>query len=288
MKQVLIGCGVIVLLGLLFFGYVAYRLWPNVTNMQEQWAAAGEELTALDRDYPFDAQAQVGLDAARFQRMLDVRVRLADFFTGVGERMEAMEQAQQAEDGPGWIGTLQTFIDEIAPVLAEVTARLREAQMGPEEFAFHTRLMWAVLARVDDNLASNELEELKGRYTTFEQTYEAMRRKEQDRLLPLRDLLSGLPPEALKQAEALMAADLTKVSRAIAVTDVDHLYLQPQRFKDVEPVEALPPPSGQPAAPKPAPAQPPTVPPSAQPSEPGQPAPAEPEPEPVEPAPAPR
>src|SRR5262245_50229111 len=107
MKQVLIGCGVIVLLGLLFFGYVAYRLWPNVTNMQEQWATAGEELTALDRDYPFDAQAQVALDPARFERMLDVRVKLADFFTGVGERMEAMEQAHEAEDGPGWIGTLQ-------------------------------------------------------------------------------------------------------------------------------------------------------------------------------------
>lgn len=274
MKKVLIGCGIVVLLGLLFFGYVAYRLWPNVINMQEQWAAASEELTALERDYPFDVQAQQDLDAARFGRMLDVRVELADYFTGVGERMEAMEQAHGADDGPGWIGTLQSFFDQIAPVLTEVTSRLRSAEMSPQEFAFHNRVLWAVLARVDDNLAGEELEELRGRYTRFEEVYEAMR-KEQPQLLALKDLLAGLPPAAVKSAEQLMAADIPRVSRAIAVTDVDHLYLQPQRFKEVEPVEALPPPTRASSPPDPAPE------PEAAPAEP----PAEPAPAPVEPAP---
>ena len=279
MKKVLIGCGVVVLLGLLFFGYVAYRLWPNVTNMQEQWAAAGDELTALERDYPFDVQAQQDLDPARFGRMLDVRVELADYFTGVGERMEAMEQAHGADDGPGWIGTLQGFFDQIAPVLTEVTTRLRSAEMSPQEFAFHNRVMWAVLARVDDNLAGEELEELRGRYKRFEELYETMR-KDQPQLLALKDLLAGLPPAAVKSAEQLMAADLTRVSRAIAVTDVDHLYLQPQRFKEVEPVEALPPPTRASSPPDPAAA--PAVPPAGEavPTPPVEPAPA-----PVEPAP---
>jgi len=285
MKQVLIGCGVVVLLGLLFFGYVAYRLWPNVTNMQEQWAAAGDELTALERDYPFDAQAQHELDPARFNLMLDVRVELADYFTGVGERMEAMEEAHEADDGPSWIGTLQGFFDQIAPVLTEVTTRLRSAQMSTKEFDFHNRVMWAVLARVDDNLAGEELEELRGRYKRFEELYETMR-KDQPQLLALKDLLSGLPPAAVKSAEQLMAADIPRVSRAIAVTDVDHLYLQPQRFKEVEPVEALPPPTR--ASPPHEPATGPAPEPAGQQPAADQAAPAppvEPAPVPVEPAP---
>lgn len=287
MKQVLIGCGVVVLLGLLFFGYVAYRLWPNLTNMQGQWAAAGDELTALERDYPFDAQAQQELDPARFDRMLDVRVELADFFTGVGARMEAMEQAQEADDGPGWIVTWQGILDQIAPVLTEVTTRLRSAQMSPQEFAFHNRVMWAVLARVDDNLAGEELEELRGRYTSFEELYEAMR-KDQPQLLALKDLLAGLPPAAIKSAEQLMAADIPRVSRAIAVTDVDHLYLQPQRFKEVQPVEALPPPTRPvtPYEPASRPAPDPASDPAAGPAGPAAPAaPVKPAPTPVEPAP---
>ena len=275
MKKVLIGCGVVVLLALLFFGYLAYRLWPNVMNMQEQWAAASAELTALDRDYPFDVQAQQDLDPQRFGRMLDVRVELADYFTGVGERWTAMEQAHEAEDGPGFIDELKGVIDQIAPVLTEVTTRLRAAEMSPQEFGFHNRVLWAVLARVDDNLAGEELEELRGRYTRFEEVYEAMR-KEQPQLMALKDLLAGLPPAAVKSAEQLMAADLPRVSRAIAVTDVDHLYLQPQRFKEVEPVEALPPPTRASSPPEAAPD------PAAAP--PGAPEPA-PSPAPVEPAP---
>jgi len=237
MKKVLIGCGVAVLLGLLGLGYLAYSVWPNAKHMYEEWTAAIDELNALDEQYPFDPKVQTQLDAARFELMLDTRVTLADYFATWNAQMEAMKKAQDEDGGPGWIGSIQQVFDQLAPMLTEVANRLKEARMSPQEFAFHTRVMWAVLARVDEGLAGKELESLRGRYTKFEQHYEAMRR-DQKRLAPLKDLLAGLPAEVLKSAEQIMARDLTQVSRALAVIDVDHLYLQPiERIEDVEPLQ---------------------------------------------------
>jgi hypothetical protein len=256
MKKVFIGCGIAVLLGLLGLGYVLYQLWPNVTKVHREWTAAIEQLNALDAQYPFDAKQQAQLDPARFELMLDVRIELADYFTTFAAQMDAMEKSQAERGGPGWIGSLQQFFDQLAPVLTEFASRLKAAGMSPREFAWHTRVMWAVLKRVDDNLAGPELEELRGRYEKFSERYEAMRR-EQPELVSLDEyLLANLPPAALKSAEQLMAKDLGRVNRALAVTDVDHLYMQPvQRIEDVERIEPLAPAPGatQPVPPEPAP-----------------------------------
>ncbi|HZL99639.1 MAG TPA: hypothetical protein VFD43_05230 [Planctomycetota bacterium] len=247
MKKVLIGCGVAVLIALLALGYLAYSVGPSAMKMYREWTAAIEELNALDEQYPFDPRAQTALDPARFGEMLAARVALAEYFASFTDQLEAMQKAEEEDRGPGWIGSIQQVFDQLAPMLTEVAKRLKEARMSPQEFAFHTRVLWAVLARVDENLAGPELEELRGRYTAFHERYETMRR-DQPRLLPLKDLLAGLPPAVLKSAEELMAQDLPRVTRALAVTDVDHLYLQPlERIEDVEPPlpavqpDALPP-----------------------------------------------
>jgi len=266
MKKVFIGCGIVVLIALLAGGYLTYAVWPNASKFVQQLIAASDELNALDREYPFDPHVQTGLDPARFEQMLDVRVELADYFATFTAQMEATKQQQEAEGGPGFIGQLQQVFDQLAPVLSEVVARLREAQMSPQEFAFHTRVMWGVLARVDSNLTGENLKELRGRYTKFKEDYETLQRDEHNRLEKLDSLLATLPPEALKTAEEIMARDPARISHALAMTEIDHLYMQPQRIQDMR--------GGAPAM-KPGPAEP----------APAEPAPPPPQPE---PAPAPR
>ena len=273
MKKVFIGCGIVVLVGLLAAGYLAYAVWPNATRFVQQWLAALDELNALDREFPFDPKAQTQLDPARFEQMLDVRVQLADYFATFTAEMDTLRQQQEAEGGPSFIGRFRQAFDQMAPVLTEVAARLREAKMSPQEFAFHTRVMWGVLARVDSNLTGKDLDALRGRYTKFKDDYEALRRDERNRLEPLDQLLATLPPEALKTAEEIMARDPARISHALTMTDIDHIYMQPQRIQEMQ---------GEAPGTKPAPATP---------AAPTEPAPAEPAPAPApapEPAPAPR
>lgn len=252
MKKVFIGCGIVVLIGLLGVGYLAFEVWPNVSKVHREWTAAIEQLNALDTQYPFEPRSQAQLDPARFELMLDVRIQLAEYFTAFAAQLDAMQKAQSEDDGPSWIGSLKQFFDQLAPVLTEFATRLKGAGMSPREFAWHTRVLWAVLARVDENLAGPELDELRSRYQKFQERYEAMRR-DQPGLVPLKDLLADLPPDALRSAEQVLAKDLGKVNRALAVTDVDHLYMQPvQRIEDIERIEPLEPVAPETTAPPPA------------------------------------
>jgi hypothetical protein len=179
--------------------------------------------------------------------MLDVRVELADYFATFTAQMEATKQQQETQGGPGFVGKLQQVFDQIAPLLTEVAARLREVKMSPQEFAFHTRVMWGVLARVDSNLTGERLKELHGRYTKFEADYETLQRDERNHLEKLDSLLATLPPEALKTAEEIMARDPARISHALTMTDIDHLYMQPQRIQEVNGVAPAPPPEPAPA-----------------------------------------
>ena len=224
MKKVLIGCGVVVLILLIGFGYLAYTLWPNVSRLYDEWSAAIETLDALDSRYPFDTQAQTELDAARFSTMLDVRVALGEYFTGVKQTID--ESQGQAEDrAPGWVDSFKLVLDQAAPILPQIATHLEQAAMSPQEFSWHTRVFWGALARVDSGVGTPELEPLRGEYKKFETQYEALRREHPD-LEPLRDLLAEVPSDVLVAAGPVLAQDLGRVHRALAVTEVDYFYLQ--------------------------------------------------------------
>jgi hypothetical protein len=272
MKKVLIGCGIVVLLVLVGLGYVGKQIWPNVQRAQSEWQAAFDELQALDREHPFDAAQQLQLDAARFEQMLDVRIALAEDFKRFNAEMEAIGEAHEQDEGPGLIDTFKRYIDHVAPLLSDFAARLREVAMGPDEFAWHTRLLWGALARVDNGLGGPGTEVLRDEYSHFEKRYDTLRR-DQEGLLPLRDLTAKLPLEALVTAGQVLAKDPARVKRAVAFTDFDHVYMQPlESLEDVERTEAPPPaetPAPEPAA---APTTAPTTPPPTAP-EPAEPAP---------------
>jgi hypothetical protein len=226
MKKVFIGCGVVVLLGLIAIGYLAYRIAPDIQRLNKEWQAAIAVLESLDERFPFDPKAQTELDVARFDQMLDVRLGLGEYLKGLEQQVEELEQAEAEDRGPGFVGTIKEVIGQLSPVLTQFATRLEAASMSWQEFAWHTRVLWGALARIDAGLGNPELDALRGEYKKFDAHYEAVRR-EQGELPPLKDLLADLPPEALVAAEQVLVRDVGRVHRALVLTEVDHLYMQP-------------------------------------------------------------
>jgi hypothetical protein len=240
MRKVLIGCGVLVLLAMGFIGYAGYRLGPSVSGWHKAWVEAVGELNTLDTLHPFDSAGRTQLDAERFEIMLDVRVRLADYFASVNESLRGIETDGKQDDGPGWFELSSSLLETLTPMLHEFAVRLENAGMGPTEFSWHTRVLWAALARVDAGVAGPELEPLRGEYARFRENYEKQAHH-QDGMLPLDELVRGVPPELLVQAAAVMARDPALVRRGLAVTDFDYIYLQqPKRIEALMGVAAQP------------------------------------------------
>jgi hypothetical protein len=240
MRKVLIGCGVLVLLAMGFIGYAGYRLWPSVSGWHKAWIEAVGELDALDERHPFDPDAQTALDAERFDLMLEVRVGLAGYFAEFKESLRSLEERGEADDERGWFDFSSSLFELMSPMLHEFAVRLEDAGMGPTEFAWHTRVLWAALARVDAGVAGPELEPLRGEYSRFREVYE-QQAKGQEALLPLEDLVRSVPPDLLVQAAEVLARDPARVRQGLAITDFDYLYMQqPKNIEDLIELSAQP------------------------------------------------
>ncbi|MHC5210347.1 MAG: hypothetical protein ACYTG2_06490 [Planctomycetota bacterium] len=240
MRKVLIGCGVLVLLAMGFIGYVGYHLWPSVSGWHEAWIEAVGELDALDAQHPFDPEAQAELDVERFDLMLDVRVQLAEYFTEFHESLRDIEERDNQEDEPGWLELSSSLFEIMSPMLHEFAMRLGNAGMGPTEFSWHTRVLWAALARVDAGVAGPELESLRGEYSRFREGYERQARQQAE-MISLEDLVRSVPPEMLVQAAEVLARDPARVKGGLTITDFDYLYLQqPKNIEDLMEVAVQP------------------------------------------------
>jgi hypothetical protein len=225
MRKVLIGCGVLVLLALGFAGYVGYRLWPSFTALHQAWSDAMAELDALDERYPFDPAAQTELDTGRFDLMLDLRVRLTDYFADVDASIKDIQRQGEADDGPGALDRSSRMIAIMTPTVHEFAVRLEDARMGPTEFSWHTRVLWAALSRVDAGVAGPELEPLRGEFGRFREQYDQQARR-QAQLRPLDEIVGSVPADLLVQAAEVLALDPERVQRGLAFTEFDFLYLQ--------------------------------------------------------------
>lgn len=97
--------------------------------------------------------------------------------------------------------------------------------MGPTEFSWHTRVLWAALARVDAGVAGPELESLRGEYGRFREDYERQMRQQPEQLT-LAEQVATVPPELVVHAGQVLAQDPERVLQGLAKTDFDYVYLQ--------------------------------------------------------------
>jgi hypothetical protein len=232
MKKIFIGCGIVVLLLLGGVAFLTWRFWGDFTEMRVQATQAVERLNAIAAAQPFDPSAQAGLDTERFAQALDVRALLAADLVQIGTDMEEMQRKEEAgETDIGFFELWSQMFKAVTGLMPNFAARLEETQMSWPEFAWHTRVMWSVLYRVDIGVGEPDLEPLRDRYTDFKAKYDELRRQ-QEGLPELRDLLGEFPPAVLSSAAAIMAKDTQRVERGLRVPEVEHLYMMPVTTTD--------------------------------------------------------
>jgi|GEM_PF-1652071 len=259
MKKLFIGCGIVVLLLLGGAGFLAWRFWGAVRDIQIQADAAIVRLNELSTTHPFDAAAQAHLDPERFARALDVRARIGDDVSRVREQLDEMQRKEDSgETDLGVLELMELTLRAFAPLVPGFADRLIAAEMSWPEFAWHSRVLWATLYRASLGFGSPALEPLRDAWPAFKETYERTAR-EAHGLPPIRDLVGEFPPVVLSDAEAVMLADLDRVRAGLRATEFEHLFMRPVTTADdlqyVTPPEeaAALPPAPEPA-PEPAPA----------------------------------
>jgi len=242
MKKLFIGCGIVVLLIVAALGYVTWQVYPQVREWQSQWEGAFTQLQALEQKYPFDAQAQAAapLDAPRFAASLDLRADLADNLTHAYDKLETIAGKDEQGEQLGFVDMIREMFRTAAPLMPDFQAQLSKQQMSWPEFAFYTRLLWACLYRVDAGVGPPELESLRGSYDKLNQNYDRLRQEHAgQKLPPLADVIGKFPPQLLNEASALLAQNLQRVELGLAVTAVDHFYMQPiTRLEDLQGLQA--------------------------------------------------
>lgn len=227
MKKLFIGCGIVVLLLLGGLMFLAWEFGADIRALQAQAQAALASLNALDKSYPFDPAEQTTLDAERFAVALDVRAQLADDLVELGDSMQELQRKEDAgESDIGWRELVHKMIGSVTGIMPAFADKLTAAQMSWPEFAWHTRVLWSVLYRVDIGVAEPGLEPLRNAYTTFKSKYDALRR-DQKGLPELRDLIGEFPPAVLSAAAEVMGRDLQLVKQGLRVPEVEHLYMMP-------------------------------------------------------------
>jgi len=231
MKKLFIGCGILVLLILGALGYVAYQVYPDASVGQERMVAALVQLKQLDQTHPFESEAQTQLDGQRFVQVLETRVNQTEYLRGLIDDLESLSDDVEDDEELGLIDSIKLFIrgakrsfllmGEAAGVFAENPAEL---EMGPSEFAWHTKVIWACLRRVDQGAGEPGLEELRGRFEEFEEFYMKQRQSNDD--MPVLDALIGdIPAAVIAQASVVLASDIERVRLGLFAPELDHLYL---------------------------------------------------------------
>lgn len=227
MKKLFIGCGIVVLLLLGGLMFLAWEFGADIRALQAQAQAALASINEVGKAHPFDAAAQTSLDKERFQTALDVRAQLADDLVALGDEMQELQRKEDAgESDIGWRQMVHRMIGSVTGIMPGFAQRLTAAQMSWPEFAWHSRVLWSVLYRVDIGVAEPGLEPLRNSYSTFKSKYDALRR-DQKGLPELRDLLGEFPPDVLSAAAEVMASDLQLVKQGLRVPEVEHLYMMP-------------------------------------------------------------
>jgi hypothetical protein len=227
MKKIFIGCGVLALIILGILGFLAYQIAPVV---MEAWDAAqgmGVELVLLEEEFPFDGSAVESLDQTRFASALDFRRELAAELDLLGLDLRELDQAIQEEDPSifDWGDVLEGLWLKVGPVLDKVPGMLRRKEMSASELGWHSRVMWATLRRIDAGATDETMEPLHGQFDEFRRTYTELKRRQDDELPPLDDVIGDFDEAILDGAQAVFTEDPQRVLDGIKDPALEITYL---------------------------------------------------------------
>jgi hypothetical protein len=222
MKKIFIGCGIVVLLLLGCIAVLAWQLWPDFKDFRHKNDDAVARLNALVVSAPFDPAGLASLDTARFARALDLRAQICEDLKGVNDRLGKL-YAPEAKPGP--FESMKTTFRELGSMMPRYADRLEAAHMSWPEFAWHTRLFWAVLQRASIHAGVAQLEHLGGDYARLETIYDKQREKTD--LPPLKDLIGEFPPAIIAQASEVMVTDVDRVQSSLGMLEGERIFMLP-------------------------------------------------------------
>lgn len=224
MKKLFIGCGILVLLFVGVLGYGAYQLYPDYEVLQERWTMAIGQFEQLERTYPFEAEAQSQLDSPRFADVLDMRVEMAEYLRETVRSLDAAFGEDETGEDLGMIESFRMLLRATREPPIVFADHLATAAMGPTEFSWYTRVLWACLRRVDQGAGEAELGDLRGTFEDFE-TFYAGQRQQNNELPPLNEVIGSIPAAVVAQASIVLASDVERVRDGLSSLEFDYLYL---------------------------------------------------------------
>mgnify|MGYP005848226167 CR=1 FL=1 len=145
MKKVLIGCGIISLIVILAVvgcsAYACHKFNQFTTNIE----AAGAQIEALDKEFPFEPPAGGVVSAHRFSQYMEARDGILGSVMGVSIVSELVAASEQNREPNVGMGDVLGIFGAIPKVMGDSAAALRSSQMSPKEFIFHSMvvLQWA-------------------------------------------------------------------------------------------------------------------------------------------------
>lgn len=223
MKKLFLGCGILLLIGLGTLGYVGYQLWPDISHAVERAEAFNERMLVLEREHPFDAAAQTGLDTERFVSYLELRI---DAKQSMGTMLEDLRETEDRIENKelGFVEAARYFIQRVPMSYDFFGPLLEQRGMGPSELGWHTRVLWATLESVESGAGADDpqLNRLAGRYYKLRDAY---KQAKHENGVPLEKLLAGIDPAVVRSARLAMALDIDRVEAGLLEPDVEAVFL---------------------------------------------------------------
>jgi hypothetical protein len=221
-----IGCGVLVLLGVIAVGVAGYwvkqKVGGSVESLQQvsqQMAEQRKELAALDQAHPFTPPKEgemLALSEARLLEYLAVREQALPVFQEFEQKGKALEQKHQGKEGPD-LGAIMEATGMLTQLIAQVHAAyiegLKQHRMSPREYRAITTALYSSLmvgAMEQAQKAGGQARE------GMEEALQEVRTRLEDKSLSQeeragleaqeQELLEGLADLESQQAEAAQAA----------------------------------------------------------------------------------
>jgi len=238
MKKIFIGCGILVALLLGALGYLTYKVYPLVKDSIGRFERFGIEIAALEESYPFD-ESNDDLDTERFASALDLRVDLKARFRAMDSEFDEYGEQLEQED-TGVLDMLDVLVGAMArfyPILDDVPRLLGEAQMGPAEYTYHCRVLWAALQQIGAGAGGVELEPLQAEFDRFRGAYGQIRKQNEEEWPPLNELIGDFDPTVIEKAKIIMATDTDRVLAGMVDAEFEAIYMKFKGFMQ----DAMPP-----------------------------------------------
>jgi len=221
MKKLLLGCGVLLALGLATMGYVVWQLWPDIQQTVSEAEEFERRLMALEEDYPFDADEQVDLDTERFTASLDMRViigrNLDDWKNDINAFGETIE-----ERDVGFVEEIRGYISRFSEMF-QIIAPMEDFAMSPSEFNYHTRVLWAALATVAHGLDDDpDLDSLRELYPKMKTQYNEQRAEGS---IDLDELIGEFDATVLSTARDMLKTDTARIEQAVTNASAEAIFM---------------------------------------------------------------